>query len=99
MDDRERFIQESDDPNFGRDIAEKVYEGLKRTGGVRPSREFVLVDRSAIGLGSVFLRLRAKLNWHKLFQELIADFDEVALAERQKIALEAARVPPPLNGL
>ena len=99
MDDRERFIQESDDPNFGRDIAEKVYEGLKRTGGVRPSREFVLVDRSAIGLGSVFLRLKAKLNWHRLFQELIADFDEVALAERQSAALAAARVPPPLNGL
>lgn len=96
MDDRERFIQDNDDPNFGRDIAEKVYEGLKRTGGVRPSREFVLVDRSAIGLGSVFLRLKAKLNWHRLFQELIADFDEVALAERQKTALAAARVPPPL---
>ncbi|WP_367159524.1 AarF/ABC1/UbiB kinase family protein [Kozakia baliensis] len=94
MEDRERSIQESNDPNFGRDIAERVYEGLKRTGGVRPSREFVLVDRSAIGLGSVFLRLGAKLNWHRLFQELIDDFDEHALAERQKAALAAARVPP-----
>lgn len=99
MDDRERLIQEDDDPNFGRDIAERVYEGLKRTGGVRPSREFVLVDRSAIGLGSVFVRLKAKLNWHRLFQELIAHFDVDALASRQKEALARAEVPPPLSDL
>ncbi|AQS88391.1 ABC transporter ATP-binding protein [Neoasaia chiangmaiensis NBRC 101099] len=99
MDDRERLIQNSDNPSEGRELLEKVYEGLKRTGSVQPSREFVLVDRSAIGLGSVFLRLGAKLNWHRMFQELIADFDEHALAERQKNALAAARVPPPLSGI
>ncbi|CAI9119370.1 ABC1 kinase family protein [Brytella acorum] len=99
MDDRERPIQFSDNPNEGRELLEKVYEGIKRTGGVKPSREFVLVDRSAIGLGSVFLRLGAKLNWHRLFQEVIADFDEAELAARQSAALAEARVPPPLGGL
>ena len=92
--DRVRRIQETDDPQFGRAIAEKVHAGLKRTGGVRPPREFVLMDRSAIGLGGVFLRLRAELNWSKLFYELIADFDETALAERQAAALAEAGVPP-----
>jgi len=93
-DDRVRPIQETDDPQFGRAVAEKVHAGLKRTGGVKPPREFVLMDRSAIGLGGVFLRLRAKLNWSELFHGLIADFDETALAERQAAALAEAGVPP-----
>jgi len=98
MQDRVRAIQESNDPSFGRAVAEKVYAGLKRTGGVRPPREFVLVDRSAIGLGSVFLRLGAEVNWYQLFQELVADFDEAALAQRQADAIAEARVPPPVSG-
>jgi predicted unusual protein kinase regulating ubiquinone biosynthesis (AarF/ABC1/UbiB family) len=91
--DRVRRIQETDDPQFGRAIAEQVHAGLKRTGGVRPPREFVLMDRSAIGLGGVFLRLKAELNWSRLFHDLIADFNEAALAERQAAALREAGVP------
>jgi predicted unusual protein kinase regulating ubiquinone biosynthesis (AarF/ABC1/UbiB family) len=91
--DRVRPIQEDADTQFGRTVAMRVHEGLKRTGGVRPPREFVLMDRSAIGLGSVFLRLRAELNWSRLFHETVADFSEDALAARQLAALEAAGVP------
>ena len=93
IEDRVRRIQEDDDPQFGRAVAEKVHAGLKRTGGVKPPREFVLMDRSAIGLGGVFLRLRAEINWSKLFHELIADFDTEALATRQAAALAEAGVP------
>jgi predicted unusual protein kinase regulating ubiquinone biosynthesis (AarF/ABC1/UbiB family) len=91
--DRVRRIQETDDPTFGREVAERVHAGLKRTGGVTPPREFVLMDRSAIGLGGVFLRLKAELNWSRLFQELIADFNAAALAQRQAAALAEAGVP------
>ncbi len=94
--DRARLIQESNDPQYGREIAQKVHAGLQRTGGVRPPREFVLMDRSAIGLGSVFLRLGARLNWHRMFHELIEDFSEDDLAARQGGALAAAGVPPSL---
>jgi predicted unusual protein kinase regulating ubiquinone biosynthesis (AarF/ABC1/UbiB family) len=93
IDDRTRRISLSDDPHFGRAVAESVHKGLRRTGGVRPPREFVLMDRSAIGLGAVFLRLRAELNWSRLFHELIADFDEAALDARQAAALAEAGVP------
>ena len=93
MDDRVRPIQETDDPQFGRAVAEQVHAGLKRTGGVKPPREFVLMDRSAIGLGGVFLRLKARINWSRMFHELIEDFDSAALAERQAAALAAAGVP------
>ncbi len=93
LQDRVRRIQENGDSQYGRSVAEQVHAGLKRTGGIRPPREFVLMDRSAIGLGSVFLRLKAELNWYRMFQDLIAGFDETALAERQAAALAAAGVP------
>jgi predicted unusual protein kinase regulating ubiquinone biosynthesis (AarF/ABC1/UbiB family) len=93
MQDRVRRIQESNDPTYGREVAERVHAGLKRTGGVMPPREFVLMDRSAIGLGGVFLRLGAELNWSELFHELIDDFNEAALAARQADALREAGVP------
>ena len=93
-DDRVRRIQENDDTQFGKEVAERVHAGLKRTGGIKPPREFVLMDRSAIGLGGVFMRLKAELNWSRMFHELIADFDEAALIERQAAALAEARVPP-----
>lgn len=91
--DRVRPIQESDDLSYGRKVAAKVHEGLKRTGGVRIPREFPLMDRAAIGLGSVFLRLRADINWHRLFNELVEDFSEAELAERQASGLREAKVP------
>ncbi len=93
LEDRVRKITDIDDPTFGRSVAMKVHEGLKRTGGVKPPREFVLMDRSAIGLGSVFFRLKAELNWSRLFQELIEDFNTEEMAARQKAALLAAGVP------
>ena len=91
--DRVRPIQETDDPAYGRKIAGEVHKGLKRTGGVRVPREFPLMDRAAIGLGSAFLRLRAKVNWHRLFMEVTEGFSEPQVAERQTAALRDARVP------
>ena len=96
IDDRVRMIQETNDPQYGREVAQKVHAGLQRTGGVKPPREFVLMDRSAIGLGSVFLRLRAKLNWHRMFHELIDNFREEELAARQAKVLAEAGVPASL---
>ena len=93
LQDREGPIQQTDDPMFGRRVAEEVHAGLKRTGGVRPPREFVLMDRASVGLGSVFLRLRARVNWHRMFHEMIEGFDEAELAVRQAEALRRAGVP------
>lgn len=95
--DKERSIQDDSDPDIGRKLAAKIHKGLQQTGGVTPPREFVLVDRSAIGLGSLFTRLNAKLNWHRLFQELIKDFDQEKLNADQKSAMKQARVPNPLE--
>lgn len=96
LQDRVRRIQDNDDPQYGRSVAEKVHAGLKETGGVRPPREFVLMDRSALGLGSVFVRLRAEQNWFRLFHELVDDFNTEEVATRQAAALLEAGVPPSL---
>lgn len=89
MEDRSQTIQEDGGTMYGAQIAGKVQRELREVGGVTPPREFVLMDRAAIGLGSVFTRLNAEVNWHRMFHELIADMDPAALGERQKKVLEA----------
>ena len=93
LEDRERRIQDSDGTMYGASVAEKVHKELRRLGGVTPPREFVLMDRAAIGLGSVFLHLRAEINWHELFHDLIGGFSVEALRDRQASALKEAGVP------
>ena len=90
LQDRVQRIQESESGLYGATVAARVHRELRRVGGVRPPREFVLMDRAAIGLGSVFMRLRAEVNWHRLFHGLIDGFDMDALAARQTATLEAA---------
>ena len=90
LQDRVQRIQESESGLYGATVAARVHRELRRVGGVRPPREFVLMDRAAIGLGSVFMRLRAEVNWHRLFHGLIDGFDAHTLAARQSAALEAA---------
>lgn len=95
LEDGPRPIEGSNSRVYGAQVAGKVHRELRRLGGVRPPREFVLMDRAAIGLGSVFMHLRAEINWHRLFHDLIADFDADTLAARQDKAMKAADVPPP----
>ncbi|MGH7047629.1 MAG: ABC1 kinase family protein [Stellaceae bacterium] len=96
LDDRTRLIQDKTKGGDGAGLIESVHRDIRRLGGVRPPREFVFMDRAAVGLGSVFMHLKAEINWHRLFHELIEDFDETALARRQVAALAAAGVPPPV---
>jgi predicted unusual protein kinase regulating ubiquinone biosynthesis (AarF/ABC1/UbiB family) len=90
MDDRPRRLTEGVASGYGRDMAQNVFGELRKMGGVRPPREFVFMDRAAIGLGAVFIHLRASINWHRLFESLIADFDVEVLAKRQQTALVEA---------
>jgi predicted unusual protein kinase regulating ubiquinone biosynthesis (AarF/ABC1/UbiB family) len=83
LDNRVRPIDEAYSGVRGREVAGAVFKALKCKGGVKPPREFVFMDRAAVGLGSVFMHLRAQLNWHELFEELIQDFSKGILAKRQ----------------
>lgn len=92
LEDGVRPIQQMRGGSEGRELAGKVHQELKRIGGIRPPREFVLMDRAAVGLGSVFMHLSAEVNWHKLFHQLIDDYDTAKLAARQKDAVLKAEL-------
>ncbi len=96
LDDRTRTIAEGTTPGeYGRREAFTVHKILKEKGPVTVPREFVFMDRAAIGLGGVFLHLAANLNWFQLFNETIEDFDAATVSERQRVAFENATVPLP----
>ena len=95
LEDRPQRILGEQGAMYGANVAGKVHKELRRLGGVRPPREFVLMDRAAIGLGSVFMHLEAEINWHRVFHELIDDFDVDKLAARQAAALDAAGLEAP----
>ena len=96
LEDGVRPIQQMRGGSEGRELAGKVHQELKRIGGIKPPREFVLMDRAAVGLGSVFMHLSAEVNWHKLFHELIDEFDTSKLATRQRKAVLGAGLPESL---
>jgi predicted unusual protein kinase regulating ubiquinone biosynthesis (AarF/ABC1/UbiB family) len=76
---------------FGRKEIRAVMQALRSEGtSLTAPREFVFLDRAAIGLGAAFLRLGAELNFHKLFEETIADFSVETVGARQAAALAQA---------
>lgn len=84
LDDRVRTIADGVSAGkYGREEATKVHAALKKHGPVTPPREFVFMDRAAIGLGGVFLHLAAELNFHDLFNAEIETFDHDVLVKRQ----------------
>jgi predicted unusual protein kinase regulating ubiquinone biosynthesis (AarF/ABC1/UbiB family) len=90
LDDRVRTIADGVAPGeYGRREAFRVHQALKRKGPVTVPREFVFMDRAAIGLGAVFLHLRAELNFYELFNEAIERFSIDRVAKRQSEALAA----------
>ncbi len=94
LDDRVRTVADGVKPGeYGRRQAFEVHKALKEKGPVTVPREFVFMDRAAVGLGAVFLHLKAELNYHQLFEAEIDRFSLDALAQRQKEALVASGLP------
>lgn len=94
LEDRPHRIEETHNGVYGRETARKVHRQLREAGGVEVPKEFVFMDRSTVGLGSVFLHCRAEINWYRLFHELIEGYDTAALQQRQDAAMAAAGLPP-----
>jgi predicted unusual protein kinase regulating ubiquinone biosynthesis (AarF/ABC1/UbiB family) len=96
LDDRVRTIADGVKPSeYGRREAFRVHQALKEKGPVTVPREFVFMDRAAIGLGGVFLHLNAELNFYRLFNEAIENFQLAQVAARQAAALDRAGLPHP----
>ena len=88
LEDKVRKMQETNSTAYGAEAANKVHRELKKIGGVKPPREFVFMDRAAVGLGSVFMHLRAEVNWYRVFHELIDNFDQKKLTVKQQNTLK-----------
>jgi len=89
LDDRVRTIADDVPPAmYGRREAFEVRKRLKTLGPVLIPREFVFMDRAAIGLGAAFLHLHAELNFGRMFAESVEGFSPETLAQRQADALE-----------
>jgi predicted unusual protein kinase regulating ubiquinone biosynthesis (AarF/ABC1/UbiB family) len=94
LEDRVRTIADGVKPSeYGRRQAFQVHKALKEKGPVTVPREFVFMDRAAVGLGGVFLHLKAELNYHRLFESEIERFSLNDLATRQSAALADAQLP------
>ncbi|MEM7493016.1 MAG: AarF/UbiB family protein [Pseudomonadota bacterium] len=96
LDDRVRTIAGGVKPgDYGRKEAFEVRRLLKERGPVKIPREFVFMDRAAIGLGAAYIRLGAELNFHRLFEDSLEGFDEAAVGANQldmlgRVGLQAA---------
>jgi predicted unusual protein kinase regulating ubiquinone biosynthesis (AarF/ABC1/UbiB family) len=90
LDDRVRTVADGVSPGaYGRREAFQVKQALDKLGPVTVPREFVFMERAAIGLGAAFLRLGAEMNWRQVFEATLGGFTEGALAARQAAALAA----------
>ena len=88
LDDRVRSIADGVKPSeYGRKQMFQVRRALRERGPVTIPREFVFMDRAAIGLGAVFLHLAAEVNFYRLFNEAIERFAIREVAARQAAAL------------
>ncbi|HLX97881.1 MAG TPA: AarF/UbiB family protein, partial [Roseiarcus sp.] len=96
LDDRVRTAADGVSPGeYGRKELGQVMRALRAEGrGLVVPREFVFLDRATIGLGGAFLRLGARLNFHRLYEDAIEGFGEKAVAERQAGALRAVGLAP-----
>ncbi|MBS0296642.1 MAG: AarF/ABC1/UbiB kinase family protein [Proteobacteria bacterium] len=90
LDDRVRTVADGVAPGeYGRREAFAMKQALQEKGPVTIPREFVFMDRAAIGLGAAFLHLGAELNWRSLFEESLEGFSVEVLARRQAATLQA----------
>ena len=94
LDDRVRTIADGVKPGeYGRREIGAVMRELRAQGGeLTVPREFVFMDRAAIGLGAAFLRLRAEMNFHRLFESAVEDFSVEGVEARQAEALARAGI-------
>ncbi|MFN4011796.1 MAG: ABC1 kinase family protein [Pannonibacter sp.] len=95
--DRVRAIADGVSPaEYGRQEAFRVQKALKELGPVTVPREFVFMDRAAIGLGGVFLHLRAELNFYRLFNEQIDGFEVKKISDSQRTVLAKTGLVSPV---
>jgi predicted unusual protein kinase regulating ubiquinone biosynthesis (AarF/ABC1/UbiB family) len=83
LEDKVQSLHEQQNHAYGLETAQKVWGELRKVGGIKVPRPFVLMDRVSITLTGVFLKTGAALNWHRLMEELTALYDRAWLEREQ----------------
>jgi hypothetical protein len=65
--------------------------------GLPIPREFVFMDRAALGIGSICIRLQSEINWYRLFNEMIDGFDVDDVRARQNAILPKYSLKSPAD--
>ncbi|GAB5388072.1 MAG: AarF/UbiB family protein [Alphaproteobacteria bacterium] len=96
LSDRVQKFEETNSGDYGRETAQHVHQELRKVGGVTIPREFVFMDRAALGLGSVFLHMGAELNWHQLYEQMIDGFsvEKAEALQQSMIDKHHSGIPP-----
>jgi hypothetical protein len=77
-------LKETFSSEVGLKIAREVHAKLSQEGGVAPPREFVLLDRAAVGIGSALMRLQVPFNLHRLFMKMQSGVSALSVDKEQK---------------
>lgn len=79
LENKKRPIQDQNGGKRGWEVARQVHKSLHDLGGIKPPREFVFMDRAAVGIGSVLMRLGSQQNWHQLFEDILGSTEDDVL--------------------
>jgi len=87
---QDRVVSISDEfsSKAGQKVAAEVLKSLSKHGGIKPPRSFVFMDRAAVGIGSIFLRLKAQLNWHQLYESYLENCYPEKIEEKRGYLLK-----------
>ncbi len=92
LDDRVRVVDDGvPAAEYGLKQANDVHKKLKALGGIRPPREFVFMDRAAIGLGGALIRLGAQAQLSPAVRGRDRRFRCRRLGEASEGCLQASR--------
>ena len=69
---------------------------LKAEGGACRTAEFVFLERATIGLGGAFLRLGARLNFHRIYEDAIAGFEAAVTPATPSVEAVGTSDQPPV---
>ncbi len=73
LEDCTRPIQRDQSGEIGWNTAVEVHRLLEANGGIKVPNAFVFMDRAAVGIGSVLMRVGSQCNWHRLFEEILQE--------------------------
>ncbi len=88
LEDKHQSLVDLQSHTYGIETAQKVWSELRKVGGIKVPRPFVLMDRVSIILTGIFLKIDARLNWHRMMEDMTGLYDHDWLEREQPALLD-----------